>query len=640
MNLPIRGERVNDQTGMAGARFCFLLICVGLPGFPGTANAQNGSDDGLEEIVVTSSRIEVPRRQVGTAISVIDQSEIELRGFSSIVDILRTQPGIGISSNGGVGTTKALRIRGEEGFRTMVIIDGVKISDPTGPQVGPNFAHLLSTSDLQRIEILRGPQGFIYGADAGGVVNILTRRGAGKLGGLIAAEFGAFSTQKIDGNFSAGGDDGDFFVSVTDITSDGLNLRETDIVLADDDGYDNTTLHTKLGWNVTEFLRLQLVARNVDSRTEFDGCGFPATNDCVGEAEQTTFRVSAEAAAGKFTHLVALSNMSVNSSSFADGLDSFSTDGDLSRAEYTGSYKPSDAITFVYGLEFQQEDIVSGGDNLDRNQIGYYLEYQGKFNEHLFVSVGARYDDNDDFGGHTSARISAAYLQDMPGGASIKYRASAGSGFRPPSLFELAYNSGPFAFPPASGVTLAEESTSGYEVGVEFESAEGVYLELTYFDQKIEDEIFFDLSGFSGYLQSLGTGESRGLEFAFDIPINRQWNLLGNVTHNRTENTAGQQRIRRPKNLGNLGIQFRSGNDRLRLLANYRLSRDSVDELFGLGRIALDNYEVLDVSGSYSFNESLEVFARLENAMDEDYQEVSGFNTPGRAGYAGIKFRF
>lgn len=598
------------------------------------------SDDTLEEIVVTSSRIEIPRRQVGAAISILDQEEIQLRGFSSVVELLRTQPGIGVSGNGGLGATTALRIRGEEGFRTLVMIDGVKISDPSGTQVGPNFAHLLTSSDLQRIEILRGPQGFIYGADAGGVINLMTRRGEGQPGGLIGAEYGTFASRKIDGNFSGGNDAGDFFVSVSDLSSHGFNVREADTDLADDDGYDNTTLHTKLGWNATKTLRLQLVARNVDARTEFDGCGFPTTHDCVNKTEQTTYRLSAETGSGPFTHLFAVSNLQVESSSLADGLDSFSTDGDLSRAEYTGSYKANDAMTFVYGLEYQQEDIVSSGDHLDRGQIGYYLEYQAQINDHFFLSVGARYDDNDNFGSHTSARFSAAYIQDLPSGASLKYRTSIGTGFRPPSLFELAYNNGPFSFPPASDARLIEESSSGYDIGVEYASTSGLQVELTYFDQEIEDEIFFDLSGFSGYLQSLGTSASRGVEIAFEVPLRERWVMLGNATFNDTENTEGLQRIRRPEQLGNLGVQFQSDDQKLRMLANYRWSSDAVDEIFGVGRVPLDDYGVFDISGAYSFGETLEVYARLENAFDENYQEIVGFNTPGRVAYGGVRIRF
>jgi len=203
-------------------------------------------------------------------------------------------------------------------------------------------------------------------------------------------------------------------------------------------------------------------------------------------------------------------------------------------------------------------------------------------------------------------------------------------------LFEVAYNRGPFAFPPASGVTLSEESSSGYDLGLEYDSAAGVHLEITYFDQEIEDEIFFDLAGFSGYLQSLGTSTSKGVELGARAPLGERWEILGNWTRNDTEDTADEQRLRRPKNLGNVGIQYASADDKLRLAAHYRLSRDSID----IGGVALDDYEVLDLSMSYAFNSAFEVYARVENATDEDYQELIGYRTPGRAAYGGVRFRF
>ena len=294
---------------------------------PNAAMSQDTGDDEIDEIVVTSSKIAVPRRQVGAAISVIDQEDIELRGFASVADVLRTQPGITVSSNGGVGNTTSLRLRGEESFRTLGIIDGVKISDPTRTQVGPSFDHLLTTGNLQRIEMLRGPQGFIYGADAGGVVNILTRTGAGDPGGLVGTEFGPFGTWRLDGTLAGGSENGDFFISGTKMDSDGFSVQEADDVLRDDDGYDNTTLHAKLGWNPADSSRLQLVVRNVDSQAEFDGCGFPTTHDCFSEKQQTTWRLSGDVEAGKFTHSVAYSNMAVDTENFTDGLSSFATDG-------------------------------------------------------------------------------------------------------------------------------------------------------------------------------------------------------------------------------------------------------------------------------------------------------------------------
>ena len=612
------------------------LLALPVAGF-----SQDSGDAKIDEIVVTSSKIEVPRRQVGAAVSVIDGEEIELRGFASVTDVLRTQPGVTVSTNGGVGNTTSLRIRGEESFRTLAIVDGVKVSDPTAPQVGPSFDHLLSTGDLQRIEILRGPQGFIYGADAGGVVNVMTRRGEGDLGGLVGTEFGSFGTSRSNGTLAAGNEGGDFFVSATRMESDGFNVRESDDVLRDDDGYENTTLHGKFGWNATDNTRLEFVLRNLDAMSEFDGCGFPASHDCFTDTQQTTWRLSGNVAAGRFTHSLAVSNMNVDRDSFTDGVSAFSTAGDLGRAEYTGSYKPSDRTTMVYGAELQREEVItSSGDDLERDQTAFYAEYQGEIGAAFYLSAGARYDDNDDFGEHTSIRIAGAYVRDLADGASLKYRASYGTGFRAPSLFEISYNNGPFAFPPASGVSLKEESSSGFDIGLQYTAANGAYLELTYFDQEIEDAIFFDLSGFSGYLQDPGTSQSSGVEFAWDLPLGDQWIVLGNLTWNDTEDTSGAQRIRRPEWFGNLGLRFTAADEKFRVLGNLRTARDAVDEIFGIGRVPLEDHVVLDLTASFAVTDALEVYGRVENAFDEKYQEIAGFRTGGSAGYAGARFRF
>jgi vitamin B12 transporter len=265
-----------------------------------------------------------------------------------------------------------------------------------------------------------------------------------------------------------------------------------------------------------------------------------------------------------------------------------------------------------------------------------YAEYLGQFGERVFVSVGARYDRNDDFGSHTSARASAAFIADLGAGRSLKYRASVGTGFRAPSLFEIAYNASPFAFPPAAGTTLREETSGGYDVGLEYDTPLGLHLEATYFDQDIEDEIQFDIAAFSGYLQTTGTSTSRGVELAADVPLGERWQFRANLTHNDAADAAGQQRLRRPKQFGNFGIIYRAADERLRLIANYRLSRDSID----IGNMPLDDYEVLDLSASFAVSAALEVFGRVENATDEHYREVLGYDTAGRAAYAGVRFGF
>ena len=159
---------------------------------------ETSSAPGLEEIVSVSSRIERPRQEIGTAVSVLTAEDLAAQGYASIMDALRTLPSVGVSNAGGPGKFSALRIRGEEGFRTRVRIDGIDVSDPSSTQVAPSIEHLVATRELERIEVLRGPQGLIYGADAGGVVDIRSRLPQPGVETRLGFEIGEYGARRVD----------------------------------------------------------------------------------------------------------------------------------------------------------------------------------------------------------------------------------------------------------------------------------------------------------------------------------------------------------------------------------------------------------------------------------------------------------
>ena len=161
-------------------------------------------------------------------------------------------------------------------------------------------------------------------------------------------------------------------------------------------------------------------------------------------------------------------------------------------------------------------------------------------------------------------------------------------------------------------------------------------LEQDNFDQKVEDEIFFDLVDFSGYLQGNGESTSEGVELVTEIPLRYNLSFSGNYTYNDTEDADGLQRLRVPEHMANLGIGFRPWNGRLSMNLNLRISRDVPDEFNG----ELDDYEVVDLNASYRILENLEVYGRVENLTDEDYVEVPTYRTSGAAGYAGVRYSF
>ena len=511
----------------------------------------------------------------------------------------------------------------------------MRLSDPASTQIGSQLEHLMSDG-ISRVEVLRGPQGLAYGADAGGVVNISSRSGEEAFFANIDAQAGELGTNRLGANVGGGNDRVDYFLSVSDFETDGYNTRQSDSVLRDDDGYTNTTIHGRLGIALSENLRVDLVHRQVDGDSQFDGCFSGTTvHDCASDYELRASRAALEYSSDNFTHSLSFSNTETDRENFALGVSAFTANGQLKRWEYLGSATNLPGFDLVIGIDHEQ----ASNNGISRDNDGYYLEYLSDFSNNFYITAGIRHDDNDDFGSNTSHRVSMAYLIDLPNNGILKFKSSLGTGFRAPSPFEVAYNAGPFAFPPAALVALTQEQSEGYEFGVEYVLGNRVRLEAVYFDQDVEDAIFFDLAGFSGYLQDVGTSTSKGVEITADLQLSDSLRLTSNYTYNDTERPNGLQRRRRPEDLMNIGLAYTALGDRLNINGFYRISRDATDEIFG-SPVDLDDFEVLDISASYRFTDNFSIYARLENALDEDYEEITGFYSPDRAAYLGFKLNF
>ncbi len=603
----------------------------------GQTTSNQAIENPLEEIVVVANRVPVPLKQIGTSISVLNEQEIRAYGNSALTDVIRQLPATGVSRSGGMGTQTSLRIRGEEGFRTLALFDGLKLSDPAGTQVGPQLEHVMS-SGVDKIEVLRGPQGLSYGADAGGVINISSRRDIEGLTGSLNGQSGSFGTDQLAASIGGGNEIGDFYVTATDFETDGFNTRISDAELMDDDGYSNTTVHARAGFNLGEGFRFDIVHRDVQGETEFDGCYSGGTvHDCDSNYDLEATRISGSYSNENMSHSLAYSSTDTESQNYTLGVPGFSSIGELDRVEYIGNLNNLPGFDLVFGADFEEE--FANGETRDNE--GYYLEVLSDFSDSLFFTAGIRQDENDDFGSHTSYRLSTAYLISLGSSNTLKVKASFGTGFRAPSLSEMAYNGGLFAYPPASLVVLTEESSDGFEIGAEYFIGNDLRLEAVYFDQEVEDAIYFDAASFSGYLQNLGVSTSEGFELTADYTLNANWQLLATYTFNETERPNGQQRLRRPEQLANLGVSYSGLDNRLNINTFYRVSKDSVDAVFGSPvDYVLDNFDVLDMTARFKLTETIEIVGRLENAFDEAYQEILDYNSPEQASYIGIRVSF
>lgn len=605
-----------------------MLTC--LPA--GAAAAQQNPP---EEVLV-SSRIPVPLRQIGSSVSVIDEGQIEAHGNLLLSDILRQLPAVQVSSDGGAGKPTSLRVRGEEGFRTLTIMDGMRLSDPGAPQIAPQLEHLLS-SGIRRVEVLRGPQGLAYGADAGGVVNISTRHAEEGLVGNIDAQRGRYGTTQLSGSVAGGNDGADFFVSAAQFESDGYNVFENDSLARDRDGYENQSLHLRGGLDLGERWRAELVHRRVEGENRYDNCFSPTQegHDCLGLFDLQATRVALDYQGTYVAHAVSYSSTDTDRNDYASGGFAFGSAGELKRWEYLGSAKGLPGFRLVFGADL--EEALNNG--IGRDNAGVFVEYLSDFSQHVFITAGLRHDDNDDFGRNTSHRLSAAYLIDLPDAATLKLKGSLGSGFRAPSPYEMAFNRGPWASPPAADTVLEQESSEGWEAGFEYLADSGLRLEAVYFDQQVENAIEFDPVGWSGYLQLSGVSTSKGVELSGAWPITAKLRLSANYTWNDTARPNGLQRRLRPEQLFNLGLSWSGMADSLQLNAFLRAARDAIDEQAGVV-LPMEDFEVLDLSASYSLGERVQLHGRIENALDADYREILGYRMPGRAAYVGIRMRF
>lgn len=594
----------------------------------------------METISIVSSKISQPRSEMATSVTVLTEQDLAAFGQLSLADSLRSVAAIGVSNSGGLGKTTTLRIRGEEGYRTLVFIDGVELADPSAPQVAPIFDDML-ISQIERIEILRGTQGLLYGADAGGVIRIETNsakpgEGTGENGGFtggIQTQFGKFSTEQFGANIGYANDTSSVYLSATQLDTDGYNARTAD-TSNEADGYENTTLHFKATTEIAGGFTAGLVLRNVDSESEFDGCfdseTFATIHDCVSESDQQTARFTLGYSDEVFSHQFGYSKTDVERDFFSNGVAGTTQEGDIEKADYLANFNIGEH-RLTAGFEHEKESTATD----DRQQQSLFAEFQYQAAPGWHSTAGMRYDDNDTFGNHTSVRLGTAYLIENVLNGTVKLKATYGTGFRAPSLFEQGYNDGDSAFGEADGLELKEEQSEGFDMGVEWYQQDA-FLAITYFDQEIEDEIIFDLALFQGYLQSEGTSESTGIEVEGHMLVTPSIKVWGNYTYNDSETQTGEQRLRRPEHLANLGVSYITYNDRLSLHANIHHERNAID----IGNTPLDNFTTVDVSVQYEVIDDLTLTAEVENLFDREYEQIIGFNSASRAAYAGVKWQF
>ena len=599
-------------------------------------NPETNSEANLELISVSASRVDVPLRELGVSVAVVTAADIQRLGYSSLLDVMRTLPGVSVSNNGGAGKVSSVYLRGESSYRTLVLLDGVNIADPANTQVATQFQHLLA-QDVERIEVLRGPQGMMYGAGAGGVINIISKSAKSPLELQLTAEGGRYDTRQGSARVAGESARWDYALNMSSFENEGFNSQVSDVT-GERDGYRNRTTSAQLGYQLKDSIYLSGQLRHTDSKSEFDGCfaGFDTTNDCLDEFTQTSYRLSGEHRMAEANHRLSLARQEIQRDSLAQGLSSFAVDGAIDEVNYLANAAVGTG-NLSWGAEFEQQEYASAYEAQQLESVGVFSEWRGDVAEKFFYTLGYRRDslDSED---HNSWRASMAYPVLLGGEQQIKYRASYGTGYRAPSPFETAYNITEGAAP------LGPETSSGYELGLEYQWTQLLRLELVYFDQEVTDAIIFDYalgnSGWGAYGQDDGVSKSNGVELALTGALATDMEWYFNGTWLDAEDTAGAQRLLVPRQTYNLGLSYRLFNDALTVSGNWQRVEDrlSPNPLWGGADLMLDDYSKLDINSIYALSETVRLTLRAENSLNRQYREVAGYNTAGAAVYAGVQF--
>ncbi len=604
--------------------------------------------------MVTANRTARAISQVGESVTVVDEEEIVNRQPSDAIDILRTIPGVTFNRNGGIGTNAGVSIRGAESDQTVVLIDGIKLNDPASPGGGFNFGPLL-TGNIARVEVVRGSQSVLYGSQAiGGVVNLITREPTEELGVFARAEYGGRDTAQFVGNVSGRLGPVGASIGTTYLRTDGISAFSEARGGTERDGFESLGFNGTLDIAITDNVSLDLRGFYADSETDIDG--FPPPLFAFADTPEVSYRedfvgyvgINASFLDGRFRNRLgfAYTNIDRRNVDFTGGTETetFDANGENRRFEYQGVFDAAEFAELVFGAEREESEYRSSsfgapatGDDVWINSV--YSQLNLTPLDGLSLTGGIRYDDHETYGGETTFAASGAY---SPNGGDTVLRASFGEGFKAPALFQL--------FSDFGNTALLPEESESWDVGVTHSFLDGrAQVGVTYFERDSENLIAF-VSCFQnplppcqvanppfGTYDNIALASADGWEFGLALrPVDGFDVALNYTIIDAFDETTGNRLARRAKNTVSLVADYRMTNG-LGLGMTILMVGDSFDNASNTR--ALDGYVVADVRASYGITESIEIFGRIENLFDAEYETIFRYGQPGRAVFGGLRFR-
>lgn len=620
---------------------------------PPSSNSGTPSGGGNDNSDVAIAPTGTPQSldQIASSVTVITAREIEAQQRRTLPDVLKTVPGLDVVQTGGPGGQTLIFMRGTNSNHTKVLVDGIDVSDPSTPNRTFDFGQMLAT-DIERVEVLRGPQSGLYGADAlGGVILIYTKKGKGPPKATTMIEGGSFGTFNQATSISGGTDKYNYAVNISHYRADDIPVTPFDLLLPGErrfsNRFDNWTYSAKLGVDVTKDVTVNLVTRYTDGSLHFTGDTYdpvtytshPADYQAAADVDDFYSRgeVVWRALGGDLTSYFGINYSNSQTQNVDRDLGDSYYQGDRIKYDWHSVMKVAPGYTIVTGAEHQNEQFTGPDVFAEEWNNGIFAELQSEVFRNMFVAANVRFDDNENFGGHTTWRVAPAYVIEATG---TKIKGSIGTAFKAPSLSQRFqdYPSSLFYGNP----DLKPEESTGYDAGFEQSVFRGrAQFGATYFNNDITGLIqsTYDPATFISTLINIGKAKTEGVE-AF-VSADLSDNLRARIDYTYTEATdedTGAWLLRRPRNKASLSLGW-TPTEKLLISGSVLYYGDSLDiDRSTFANVVLPSFTVVNVAANYKLTDTMSLYGRIDNLFDEHYEIPDGFLATGIGVYGGIRF--
>lgn len=588
--------------------------------------------------VTTPTRTELPLAQVGSRTTVISSEQLQQQGYAIVSDALRDVPGVDVVRAGPAGGLTSVFLRGANSQHTKVLLDGIWVNDPSSASRAFDFS-ALSVDEIERIEVVRGPQSTLYGSDAiGGVISIVTKRGEGPPTVRALAEGGSFGTHREGVHLSGGTDRYHYAVGGSFFQTDGFSAASERLGNIEDDGLRLGTISSRFGWTPSDSVDVDCVVRWIDSEAEIDDAPFslgqPPTDDplrlYLTQQLFSRIQLTWQALDGNLEQRVSLSLADYDRT---DTDDAFPTEfgGQNLLFDWQTTLQLTANNVLVAGVDYLDESASSLAPTgfpvfaeASQYKAGLYVDDQFRLSERWFATAGFRWDDYNQAGSAETYRFTSVYALQETG---TSFHGTLGTGFRAPSLAENLF---PFGNP-----QLRPERSKGWDVGAtQWIVPEQLSVDATYFRNDITDLILFDLATFT--LENIGQARTHGVEVVGNWLLPSSTVISASYTRTDTLDVElDSPLVRRPRDKGSLGIYRRFYDQRAFAGLNALLVGPRTDSRDG--QVRLDSYTVVNLAGYYDVTQRTRLFLRLDNLFNEHYEEITGYSTAGFAAMAGLR---